>query len=206
MDDAAGRGVVRCFFALAVVAVSLMSCEQSTGRYETLQYARRLSAYWPTDRGAAQKRDWLMKNAAWSVNGAVGTIEAADRFVKEGLFKETLEERFTEGVEELENLLTDGYLATSLYSSQRALGDGFCGVKPAPAKDVEAAKKRLLGVPELPAVFSAGLKSRLKPFRDRVLRTGTGPFYYADCGGKRPRLFGWADGKPVPLFDLLPDG
>ena len=197
------KSVGRFFLALALV-VSLMSCERNKGQYEILQYAKRLSAYSPTDRGAAQERGWLMRNAAWDVD--VGMFEAADRFVREGLFKETLEERFTEGVEGLENLLTEGFLATNIYSAQRKLGDGFCNVEPAPAMDVEAAKKRLMGVPELPAVFSAELKSRLRPFRDRVLRTGAGPFYYADCGGKRPRLFGWADGKPVPLFNLLPDG
>jgi hypothetical protein len=139
----------------------------------------------------------LKEDAVWDVEGTVRMLDAVQQ-----LPAEKREEVLQSGVKELENITLDA-IAARIRSVAKRLGTGGpCTTAPASPHDAKRAADRLRGL-QIPTGISSALATRIETLRQRANRVADGAFHRASCEGPAPLLFGWLDGKPVPLFDLL---
>jgi len=139
----------------------------------------------------------LQKEAVWDVEGTVKMLDAA-RYLPAAELEEALES----GVQELEHITLDTIAGRIQHVSKQLGNGGPCTVALASADDTKRASERLTSL-RIPAGLSSKLAARIESFRQRALIVAEGPFHRASCEGPAPILFGWFEGKPVPLFDLL---
>ena len=151
---------------------------------------------WLVTGTTEMRLEQLREDAVWDVGGTVRMLEAV-----RDLPAEQREEVLQSGVGELEKITLDA-VAARIRGVDKRLGVGTCTVSPASADDAKRAADRLRGA-RAPAGISSALATRIETLRQRANRVAEGPFHRVACEGTSPVLFGWLDGKPVPLFDLI---
>lgn len=192
-------------FVISVLAtLLLLSCEHvSKGSKVDKRRLLLLVETLSTQRGWAftgttqERLASLQKNAAWDVEGTVKMLEAAP-----DVAPETREQDLRSGVSELE-IVTLDMIAGRIRGIDKRLGTGGpCTISPVSAEDAKRATERLRAL-LLPPGLSPELTARIERLRARAATVGDNPFHRASCEGPAPILFGWLDGLPVPLFDLV---
>lgn len=198
------RAVVLWLAVCALSVVLLAGCERSTRSsnvderrllllVETISTQRGWLATGTTEERLGQ----LQRDAVWDVEGTVKMLDAA-----RALPSAEVEGALESGVQELEHTTLDAIAGRIKHVSKRLGTGGPCTATPASATDAKRASERLTGL-KIPAGINSSLASRIESLRQRAARVADGPFHRASCEGPAPVLFGWLDGKPVPLFDLL---
>jgi hypothetical protein len=148
--------------------------------------------------GATEERlQQLQNDAVWDVEGTVRMLEAA-----RSLQPAELEAALQSGVQELQHITLDAIAARIQHVSKRLGNGGPCTAAPATADDTRRAAERLRAL-KIPAGLSNPLRERIEHLSLRAAAVAKGPFHRASCEGPAPILFGWLDGKPVPLIDLI---
>lgn len=192
---------------IALLLVLLIACERASVDREggddkkLLRLAQTISTVdeWRFTKASEEKVTWLADNADWSIDGAVAMLDAARAIAADGDPPERIEALLTSGVTELENIKPP-MIGSRLARLSKDLGHGDCQVSRAPADVAQLAKQRLTSA-RPPATLSSALAARVERFTTRAARVDN--FYQVSCGGPSPLLFGFLDGKPVPLFELV---
>jgi hypothetical protein len=139
----------------------------------------------------------LQQNAVWDVEGTVKMLDAA-----RGLEPAEIEEALASGAKELEHITLDTIAGRIQHIGKQLGNGGPCTAALATAEDARRAAERLRAL-QIPAGLSSALHARIEILRQRAARVASGPFSRASCEAPTPVLFGWLDGKPVPLVDLI---
>ena len=193
----------RCFYVFAAIFIGLAACEPavfgSTVNSKNLIYVLETMSTqrgWAATGSAQVRLDQLRSHAIWDVQGTVRMLDAAP-----GLPSASLEESLAVGTAELEHI-TSEQLASRVEHIGKRLGNGGpCAVSPATADDARRAAVRLRSL-RIPTSIGSALRSRIERFQQRALKVADGPFHRGGCDPRTPILFGWLDGKPVPLEDF----